>query len=92
MIACAPYHRTCFRCARCTNQLTPGNYYETEEGQYCCETCPDEEESASVHHKYAEATTLLPGTEWEKDEPSRSLCDEEKTERKVNFHVEDSRR
>ncbi|XP_076750621.1 MICAL-like protein isoform X2 [Xylocopa sonorina] len=37
------YHRTCFRCARCNNQLTLGNYYETEEGQYCCETCPDEE-------------------------------------------------
>ncbi|KOC64625.1 MICAL-like protein 2 [Habropoda laboriosa] len=37
------YHRTCFRCARCSNQLTLGNYYETEEGQHCCETCPDEE-------------------------------------------------
>lgn len=38
------YHRVCFRCARCDNQLTPRNYYETEEGQFCCETCPDEEE------------------------------------------------
>ncbi|KAF7989252.1 hypothetical protein HCN44_007849 [Aphidius gifuensis] len=37
------YHRTCFLCARCMNQLTPGNYYETEDGQYCCETCPDED-------------------------------------------------
>lgn len=85
MIARAPYHRTCFRCARCGNQLTPGNYYETEEGQYCCETCPDEEESAGVRHKYAEPTTPLPDTKWEKDEPSRPLCDEEKTERKVTF-------
>ncbi|EZA52985.1 MICAL-like protein [Ooceraea biroi] len=82
MIARAPYHRTCFRCARCSNQLTPGNYYETEEGQYCCETCPDEEESASVRHKYTEPTVLLSGTKWEKDESSRPFCDEEKTERK----------
>ncbi|XP_031365950.1 uncharacterized protein DDB_G0284459-like isoform X3 [Apis dorsata] len=43
VLARVAYHRTCFRCARCNNQLTIGNYYETEEGQYCCETCPDEE-------------------------------------------------
>ena len=84
LIARAPYHRTCFRCARCCNQLTPGNYYETEEGQYCCETCPDEEETDSVHHKYAEST--MSDTEREKNEP-RSLSDEEKTERKVSFYV-----
>ncbi|KYN41365.1 MICAL-like protein 2 [Trachymyrmex septentrionalis] len=81
LIARAPYHRTCFRCARCCNQLTPGNYYETEEGQYCCETCPDEEETDSVRHKYAEST--MSDTERQKNEP-RSLSDEEKTERK-NF-------
>ena len=38
------HHRTCFRCARCTSQLSVANYYETEKGQYCCETCPDEVE------------------------------------------------
>lgn len=37
------FHRTCFRCARCSNQLTLANYYETENNAYCCETCPDEE-------------------------------------------------
>ncbi|KYM95635.1 MICAL-like protein 2 [Cyphomyrmex costatus] len=79
LIARVPYHRTCFRCARCCNQLTPGNYYETEEGQYCCETCPDEEETDSVLHKYAEST--MSDTEREKNEP-RPLSDEEKTERK----------
>ena len=36
------HHRTCFRCARCSSQLSLANYYETEQGQYCCETCPDE--------------------------------------------------
>lgn len=36
-------HRTCFRCARCSAQLTLASYYQTERGQYCCETCPDEE-------------------------------------------------
>ncbi|GAB1859817.1 MICAL-like protein 2 [Camponotus japonicus] len=81
LIARAPYHRTCFRCARCGNQLTPGNYYETEEGQYCCETCPDEEVPASVHCKYAEST-MMSGVEQERSEPSRPLSDEEKTERK----------
>lgn len=37
------YHRTCFRCARCSAQLTLANSYETQDGAYCCETCPDEE-------------------------------------------------
>ncbi|KAB7505051.1 MICAL C-terminal-like protein, partial [Armadillidium nasatum] len=36
-------HRTCFRCDRCAAQLTLASYYETEKGQFCCETCPDEE-------------------------------------------------
>lgn len=85
LIARAPYHRTCFRCARCGNQLTPGNYYETEEGQYCCETCPDEEEIDSVRHMYAES--VMSGAEREKNEPP--LSDEEKTERKVSFRVFD---
>lgn len=51
-------HRTCFRCARCSAQLTLASYYQTERGQYCCETCPDEERQpappspalASAHH------------------------------------------
>ncbi|XP_077275749.1 MICAL-like protein isoform X1 [Temnothorax americanus] len=76
LIARAPYHRTCFRCARCGNQLTPGNYYETEEGEYCCETCPDEEETDSVRNNSA-----MSGMERERNEP-RPLFDEEKTERK----------
>lgn len=37
------YHRTCFRCARCSAQLSLANCYETQEGVFCCETCPDEE-------------------------------------------------
>lgn len=84
LIARAPYHRTCFRCARCNNQLTPGNYYETEEGQFCCETCPDEEETDSVRHRYAESA--MSGMERETSE-SRPLSDEEKSERKVSFRA-----
>lgn len=42
------YHRTCFRCARCSAQLSLANYYETLEGVYCCETCPDEEERNKI--------------------------------------------
>lgn len=82
LIARTPYHRTCFRCARCDNQLTPGNYYETEEGQYCCETCPDEETSTGIHRKYTES--IMFDTERKKNQLSRSLSDEEKTERQVS--------
>ena len=39
------FHRICFKCARCAAQLTPGNQYETENGEHCCEVCPDEEGS-----------------------------------------------
>ncbi|XP_044734047.1 exonuclease 1-like isoform X2 [Chrysoperla carnea] len=39
------YHRTCFRCARCSHQLSLANYYETEDSEYCCETCPDEDDA-----------------------------------------------
>lgn len=59
------YHRTCFRCARCNSQLTLANYYETEESQFCCETCPDEEKPPSA----AAAADVL----------QRSLSDEEKS-------------
>lgn len=53
------YHRTCFRCARCNNQLSLANCYETEtDGQYCCETCPDEEESATKLAKFDSSDTL----------------------------------
>ncbi|XP_068239562.1 MICAL-like protein 1 isoform X2 [Palaemon carinicauda] len=44
-------HRTCFRCARCSTQLTLASYYETEKGQFCCETCPDEEMDISPEVK-----------------------------------------
>ena len=44
MVGKKVYHRTCLKCARCSYQLTPGSFYETEvDDQYCCETCPDEE-------------------------------------------------
>ena len=52
VLAHVAYHRTCFRCARCNNQLTIGNYYETEEGQYCCETCPDEDIPVQITQSY----------------------------------------
>ncbi|XP_033356462.1 EH domain-binding protein 1 isoform X1 [Bombus vosnesenskii] len=52
VLAHVAYHRTCFRCARCNNQLTIGNYYETEEGQYCCETCPDEDIAVQITQSY----------------------------------------
>ncbi|XP_037918777.1 MICAL-like protein 1 isoform X2 [Hermetia illucens] len=61
------YHRTCLRCARCKSQLTPGSFYETEvDGEYCCETCPDEEKLESMEAPSVEGssdkTPSLPGT------------------------------
>lgn len=65
------YHRTCFRCARCNSQLTLANYYETEhENQFCCETCPDEEQSAK---------NVLGSPQLSERVVSRSLSDEEKS-------------
>lgn len=67
------YHRTCFRCARCNSQLTLANYYETEtENQFCCETCPDEEQIKQISDK--DDTSLD-----EKSVLNRSLSDEEKS-------------
>lgn len=60
------YHRTCFRCARCNSQLTLASYYETENGEFCCEVCPDEEK-------------LMAKSSQEKVVLQKSLSDEEKT-------------
>ncbi|XP_072379186.1 uncharacterized protein MICAL-like [Diabrotica undecimpunctata] len=60
------FHRTCFRCARCNSQLTLANYYETENSEFCCEICPDEEKLATK-------------TSAQKAVLQRSMSDEEKT-------------
>ncbi|XP_017878879.1 MICAL-like protein 1 isoform X2 [Ceratina calcarata] len=72
VLARVAYHRTCFRCARCSNQLTPGNYYETEEGQFCCETCPDEEILSSSVRDLEESVTNS-GTENDDHDSSSKL-------------------
>ncbi|XP_076626693.1 MICAL-like protein isoform X2 [Colletes latitarsis] len=84
------YHRTCFRCARCNNQLTLGNYYETEEGQFCCETCPDEDASSSAVQKHNEAMKF--STECENNDIAtdssyqESFDDEEDVNRVLSFN------
>ncbi|KAJ6638671.1 MICAL-like protein 2 [Pseudolycoriella hygida] len=46
------FHRTCLKCARCQSQLTPGSFYETEvDGEFCCETCPDEEKAFALKER-----------------------------------------
>ncbi|CAH1155805.1 unnamed protein product [Phaedon cochleariae] len=60
------FHRTCFRCARCDSPLTLANYYETENAEYCCEICPDEDKVVS---KDPNEKSLL----------QKSLSDEEKS-------------
>lgn len=56
----ALYHRTCLRCARCDSQLTLGSFYETEtDGEFCCETCPDEEANGKQNEKSNNTGTSL---------------------------------
>ncbi|XP_017769538.1 PREDICTED: MICAL-like protein 1 isoform X2 [Nicrophorus vespilloides] len=71
------YHRTCFRCARCSSQLTLANYYETETpNQFCCETCPDEVVATETTTSKKDVDVLLLK---EKPIVGRSLSDEEKS-------------
>ena len=60
-------HRTCFKCARCNQQLSIASYYETEEGAYCCELCPDEELTQS---EVAEANKKVVREHMDSDEDS----------------------
>ncbi|XP_017474982.1 PREDICTED: COPII coat assembly protein sec16-like isoform X3 [Rhagoletis zephyria] len=70
------YHRTCLKCARCGSQLTPGSFYETEvDGEYCCETCPDEEvqlNEVSSSELAADGVQLRHGDEEEMPTTSKS--------------------
>lgn len=54
------FHRTCFKCARCSALLSVANYYETQDGKYCCETCPDEERTVSPTVSSTTAATTTP--------------------------------
>ncbi|XP_063707795.1 MICAL-like protein 1 [Culicoides brevitarsis] len=54
-VGAALYHRQCLKCARCGTQLKAGSFYETEiDGEFCCETCPDEEQVMQRRHDEAE--------------------------------------
>lgn len=70
------YHRTCFRCARCDSQLTLANYYETENNEFCCEVCPDEEKSRPTSEQ---DKCMRLNLDVEKSVLSRSMSDEEKS-------------
>lgn len=81
------FHRTCLKCARCNTQLSLGSFYETEkDGEFCCETCPDEEKklaqientsTISDRQSFSEKLALFQGNE--KGLLQKSLSDEEKT-------------
>ena len=53
-------HRTCFKCARCETQLSLAGYYETEAEEYCCEVCPDEENSSQKQAAVVDDVTSVP--------------------------------
>lgn len=71
------YHRTCFKCARCSSVLTLGNFYQTEnDNEFCCETCPDEERKNSENRlSIAQRIALFETSNVLK----KSLSDEEKS-------------
>ena len=53
------FHRTCFKCARCEEQLTLASFYETETGQFCCEVTFTWK--SSCHYYYINYTWSLLG-------------------------------
>uniref|UniRef100_A0A2M4CN54 Uncharacterized protein n=1 Tax=Anopheles darlingi TaxID=43151 RepID=A0A2M4CN54_ANODA len=56
------YHRSCLKCARCGTQLTVGSFYETEtDGEYCCETCPDEEIQLEIKRRKSSVSSSSDG-------------------------------
>lgn len=76
------YHRRCLRCARCQTQLTLGNFYETEtDGQFCCETCPDEEkqrQSMGDSDSDGEGEEAVRAEELEREKRLAAAAEEEK--------------
>lgn len=76
------YHRACMKCARCSSQLTLGSFYETElDGQYCCETCPDEEEThnQSKRSSIADKLAFFESAPANEKVLSKSMSDEQKS-------------
>lgn len=70
-------HRTCFTCKRCGNQLNLVGCYETENGDFVCETCPDEE-----HREEADRQEVS------KDEcESLAIPESETDEFSLNFEI-----
>ena len=77
-------HRTCFKCARCSTQLNVLNYYETENGKYCCDMCPDEEVSRA---EVVEANKKIVADHLDSDTDESS--DNEEGEKELNFSKKD---
>lgn len=76
------YHRTCFKCARCSSVLTLGNFYQTEnDNEFCCETCPDEERSRAAKNTENRLSIAQRIALFEKDSSvlRKSVSDEEKS-------------
>lgn len=67
------FHRTCFKCARCAALLSVANYYETQDGKYCCETCPDEERTVSPTASLMTATATTTTSQLRPPSSSSSL-------------------
>jgi len=77
-------HRTCFKCARCEEQLTLASFYETETGQFCCEVCPDEEDSQRKRTlKVRKDFQMLMADEAKAEEADHENSEDEEDEVKV---------
>lgn len=72
-------HRTCFTCKRCGNQLNLVGCYETESGDFVCETCPDEEKENDISRSENETLKTF-GNEQSSsvaDEPVKNVADDD---------------
>ena len=72
-----------FQCARCSSQLSIANYYETENGDYCCDVCPDVEEAA------AKVSAVTASREEDSSGGSSTSCEEESEDEKSDLSVAD---
>lgn len=87
-------HRTCFKCARCSTQLSLAGYYETEAGEYCCELCPDEENThqkqtvVRPHVDLQQSDQADSGHSSEDSKDIEDESDEKKPEEDINDEVE----
>lgn len=81
-------HRTCFTCVRCGHQLNLVGCYETESGDFVCETCPDEEKREQQRLPSPATRPSAMDTTDSTTKNKTDLSDDLKDEYSLNFELE----